>query len=416
MPAKKNILLVSYYFPPLGMGGVGRSRALYKYLPKHGYNVMVLTVKNIVFPEYDDTLLRSDDRGSIIRTGSLDPARLLYLLGFRKTGISGSKSSILSSLFFPDSKRGWNSFALRKAKEIIKSNDIAAVITTSPPPSSHIIGLQLKTEYGIRWIADFRDFWFSLPVEYVYSSQNKKSKALALIRNIIDTADEVVSVNNSIREYMGRGEVIMNGADINTAQNWKVNGNIINNKFIIGILGTINHLTPIEPLFKAVNHIINKNPVLESKISIVHVGHIDKDLALALLDKYSLNDVVTLHGYLPEAKAIETLAGSDMLYFSVNRFDNFHILPGRIFYYLMSGLPILGVVPKGSDAAALLNEYQYGKVLGHDEIAMMSEYILEVYHRKSENKPRQNPDLVINYKYSTAAMTEEYAELLNRIL
>jgi len=74
----KTVLLVAYYFPPMGMGGVGRPYALFRYLPDYGYNVIVLTVKDILYPQYDYSLLNEGDKSCIYRTGSLDPARLLY--------------------------------------------------------------------------------------------------------------------------------------------------------------------------------------------------------------------------------------------------------------------------------------------------------------------------------------------------
>ncbi|MCX6825673.1 MAG: hypothetical protein NTV06_00185, partial [candidate division Zixibacteria bacterium] len=147
MPLRKNILLVSYYFPPLGMGGVGRPYSLFKYLPDYGYDVTVLTVKTILYPEYDHSLLAGVDKAKIARTGSFDPARLLYLVGLRNK--KALESSLLRKggwLYFPDSKRGWNLLATPRAKNIIKQKNIAAVITTTPPPSSHLIGMKLKKQ------------------------------------------------------------------------------------------------------------------------------------------------------------------------------------------------------------------------------------------------------------------------------
>ncbi len=415
MPNKKKILLISYYFPPLALGGVKRPYALFRYLPECGYNVIVLTVKNIFYPGYDFSRQLSDFENPIIRTGSFDPARLMYLSGFRRQKRSIMKLPAQTSLFFPDSKRGWNWFAFRKAKEIIEDNNISAIITTSPPPSSHIIGMKLKDAFNIPWIADFRDFWFSLPIEKVYSSPNQILRAKALMKSIFDKADELVCVNNSIRNYLSRGEVIMNGAEIEETKSWQSDRKRDNAKFIVGILGTINYLCPIEPLFKAFNLSIRENSSLKDNISILHVGHIDRE-SINLIGKYDLHDNVSLHGYLPAEKAIEVLSGSDMLYLSVNEFDNYHILPGRIFDYLMSGLPVLGVVPEDSDAADLLNEYKYGKVIRHGAIERISQYIMNVYENRNNIRQRAETGGQINYKYSTEAMAEKYARLLDRIL
>jgi len=415
MPDKNNILLISYYFPPLALGGVKRPYALYKYLPEYSYDVTVLTVKNIFYPEYDYSRRLSGFENPIIRTGSFDPARLMYLLGFRRQKRSTIKLPAQTSLFFPDSKKGWIWFALRAAKKVIEDYNISAIITSSPPPSAHIIGMKLKDTFNIPWIADFRDFWFSLPIEKVYSSPDQILKAEALKKSFFDKADELVCVNNGIRNYLGRGEVIMNGAEIDDTKSWRSDRKRDDAKFIVGILGTINYLCPIEPLFKAINLLIRENSSLKDNFSILHVGNIDRE-SINLIDKYDLHDNVSLHGYLPAKTAIEVLSGSDMLYLSVNEFDNYHILPGRIFDYLVSGLPILGVVPEDSDAAALLNEYKYGKVVQHGAIEKMSQYIINIYENRNNIRQRTETGHEINYKYSTEAMAEKYARLLDRIL
>lgn len=415
MIPKKDILLLSYYFPPLGMGGVGRPHALYRHLPEFGYNVIVLTVKDVLYPAYDYSLLDDKDEESIIRTGSVDPARILHLLGLKRRGKSYIGSSGAARFFFPDSKRGWNRFALRKARHIIEKGNISALITTSPPPSTHIVGLKLKALSGIPWIADFRDFWFSLPIELVYPTRIHKSYALRLKQKIVGLADAVVVVNNSIKNYLGRGEVIMNGADIELSRHWRFECERSNDKFTIGILGTINELCPVESLFKAIASLIADDVSLQDKLSIVHVGHCDMPMITTLANKYSLGDIVSLRGYLPKARALESLAIADMLFFSVNTFGKYNILPGRIFDYLMSGKPILGVVPPNSDAAHLLKEYGHSKVIMHERITEASAYIHRLYDNWMSNGQRQDYAPPDKTEFSTVSLARRYAELLDRI-
>ena len=72
----KSVLIIAYYFPPLGLGGVQRMSKLAKYLPQFGYNVRVLTVKPICYPAYDQTLLEElPSSVEIYRSGSRDPAQ-----------------------------------------------------------------------------------------------------------------------------------------------------------------------------------------------------------------------------------------------------------------------------------------------------------------------------------------------------
>jgi glycosyltransferase involved in cell wall biosynthesis len=410
---KKNLLLIAYYFPPLGMGGVGRALGLYKYLPRHGYDVTVLTVKNIVYPEYDYSLLKNIDCSRIIRSGSLDPSRLLYLWGIRKPERLTAGLRKYSSSIMPDSKRGWNILAFRKAEKIIKNENIAAIITSSPPPSSHLLGLKLKAKYDIPWIADFRDLWFSLPIEQVYHTKEQIGYALELKKRIGEKADEIVSVNNDIKKYLGRGTVIRNGAEAGLREIWKMNRASQSGRFVIGVLGTINYLCPIEPLFTAVAKLIEKDSPLSDKISIVHVGSYNKEMMTELISKYHLENIVSLKGYLPKEKAIGVFAGSSLLYLGVGQFGGYNILPGRIFDYLISGKPIMAVVPPESDAAELVRQSGRGEVFAFDDPAGIGDYIGRQINNKSMPIAVDENELS---KYTTAAMAENYAKLITRIL
>ncbi|MCX6828256.1 MAG: glycosyltransferase [candidate division Zixibacteria bacterium] len=416
MPPDRTILLISYYFPPLGMGGVGRPLALYKYLPESGYKVRVLTVKNILYPEYDYSLLEGIDAANVIRTDSFDPARLLYLLGLRNTmalDTSGIRS--LSRRRRPDSKRGWHFFALRKAEEIIKREKIDAVITTSPPPSSHLLGLKLKEKFNIRWVADFRDLWFSLPIEQVYAHPADQAYALDLKKMIIERADEVVSVNNDIRRYLGRGEVIMNGADIETARLWEGPKARSDDRLVIGLLGTINYLCPIEPLLKGISALIKADSKWKERLSIIHVGHCAKE-AIASISRHGLEDIIRRKGYLPKGEAIKAMADCDLLYLAVEKFGGYNILPGRIFDYLISGKPILGVVAKDSDAAALLHEYPLGTVIPPEKSELIARHLEEMAGRPKIIDRSPKLDEHIKLKYSSITTAKKYAALLDRVL
>lgn len=415
MPTHKNktILLIAYYFPPLGMGGIGRPYALFRYLPDYGYNVIVLTVKDILYPQYDYSLLNEDDKNKIYRCGSLDPARILYLMGKRKQGRAGYPNmSRKLPLYFPDLKRGWTFFAKRKLKKLVQNNNISAIITTAPPPSVHLLGLALKKMSQMPWVADIRDYWFSLPIEKVYPDGLKKNYSLRLKGKIQKQADKIISVNNDIKKYYGRGEVIMNGADRVVMEQWRKPWKSAEKKLTIGLLGTFNYLVPVEPLFESIRKIIDGNDIAESKIQIIHAGFADAEFD-KLIDKYRLNQIVSKKGYLERQKAIEALLPSDLLYIGVNKFEEYNILPGRIFDYLVSGKHILGLAPENSDMAALLDEYRYGTVITDYGTKKVADYLVTAFGRKINNTlPAQSFEYAAE-KFSMSALAEKYAAVLD---
>jgi len=74
----KQILFISYFFPPLGGPGVQRAQKFTKYLPQFGWQPIVITVKNIEYIAYDYSLLKEISNVEIHRTDSFDLMRLLY--------------------------------------------------------------------------------------------------------------------------------------------------------------------------------------------------------------------------------------------------------------------------------------------------------------------------------------------------
>src|SRR5574341_72662 len=154
--AKKKVLIIAYYFPPLGGAGVQRALKFAKYLPEFGWEPVVLTVKKISYPAWDETFLQEIPPGAKIwRSGSLDPQRLVYLFSRlsnlkpakQKSGPTGQTSERLRFLkwfFIPDSKIGWSPFALGKGLRLVRKEKIDLIFSTSPPTTSHMVGYWLS--------------------------------------------------------------------------------------------------------------------------------------------------------------------------------------------------------------------------------------------------------------------------------
>lgn len=80
--------------------------------------------------------------------------------GFRKAVMG----VILKWLVIPDPQIGWGAFSLRSALRLLRRGEADAIFTTSPPESSHVFGLVLKTLTGKPWVMDLRDPWTFEPV------------------------------------------------------------------------------------------------------------------------------------------------------------------------------------------------------------------------------------------------------------
>ena len=127
----KKLLILTYYFPPLGLGGTQRVAKFVKYLPQFGWRPTVVTVKPIAYWALDESLMQDVKEARIIRTESLDPQRLLARLGRttiqasageKRVGVGATINQKLLPFFLtPDSKILWRPFALRAVKKLLKN-------------------------------------------------------------------------------------------------------------------------------------------------------------------------------------------------------------------------------------------------------------------------------------------------------
>ena len=61
---------------------------------------------------------------------------------------------------YPDEMKGWIPFAVRSIeRDADQGKKVDAILSTSPPISSHLIAAKAKTILGCPWVADFRDLW-----------------------------------------------------------------------------------------------------------------------------------------------------------------------------------------------------------------------------------------------------------------
>ena len=153
------VLIVTYYWPPSGGGGVQRWLKFATYLDRLGCDCTIYTPSNPDVPIIDSSLL--DDiptRIKVLTTPISEPSRILKKITGRsvsnRIGASGGggKKSLFSrfslwirgNLFIPDARVGWVKPSVEFLKGWLVKNKVDAIITTGPPHSMHLIGLGLK--------------------------------------------------------------------------------------------------------------------------------------------------------------------------------------------------------------------------------------------------------------------------------
>ncbi len=420
----KRVLILAYYFPPLGMGGTQRATKFVKYLPEFGWEPVVVTVKDVAYYATDPTLLAGMSGRRIHRTGSLDPQRLLYLLTRRRTGaVSGTGpgrdfvNKLLALLLVPDAKILWLPFAIFTAWKISRREKVDCVLTTSPPHSAHLAGLALKYFLGMPWIADFRDGWaggnFQAEPTAVHSALNR------WLQNwIVRKADKVIAVSDGLAGRLQKAtgkecdkfEVLTNGFD---ADDFRSIGPEANPAcFSIIYSGALTKMTPLRPFLLALAAWIREMPELGTKIRVRLVGHnLEPDLE-TMCRELGLSENVEFTGYLPHARALEIVCGADLLLYPVAPDASDDFVPGKTFEYLASGRRILAYGPC-VEGVRILQRVGSRTVLAQANIPSIKQALQDI-QRQQEDGGRQ-PDLTPLAAFERKHLTKKLAEILDSL-
>jgi len=416
--SKGRVLLICYYFPPLGGAGIGRTLSLFKELGDFGYDCHVLTVKPVVYRMYEHELLKQLDSARIFRSGSIDPQRLLYLFGFRKVSTRyADDSRLISKSFFPDSKVGWVKPAIRRGQKLIGKNSYDLILSSSPPVSAHLVAKELSERNKISWIADWRDYWTSFKPEDLYNDQSDVNKRKELVSDLNSAARIVTSVNSASAKYVGAEKIIPNSFDKDDARLWSaLDKKDKNDKFLIGLFGTLSDLTPVRPLFDLLNQMREQLPNLFEKVSLLQIGQVDSDWLDKQIREYGLVGKIEKRGYLPRRQAIAELNSASLFYLGVSRVHGQGITTGRIYTLLASGRPILAYAREDSELAGLLREVPGSFVFDTGNISSALQFVkqsIEMYGSK-ENKISPMPEHARNC--SSSNMVRQFAKLFDEVL
>jgi glycosyltransferase involved in cell wall biosynthesis len=391
MNVLKKILIITYYWPPSGGAGVQRWLKFAKYLPEFGYEVHVLTVnaETANYPQLDESLLSEVPQNIHVHTTKTSDPYVIYSLfgrtapssGFANEtvhGISGLVKKlarfIRGNMFIPDPRKGWNQYAIKKANELIDTHGIDMVVTTSPPHSTQLIGLELKKTRNIKWVADMRDPWTKIYyVSELLQTKWAKNRNVKLERAVLENANRVITVSQSLagefcelapRLKQENVEVIPNGFDEDDFQ-FDIP---FDKQFTIGYMGTITDQYDVTALLKTVGSI-------EVDIAFRFIGDVPTQFRNRI-EEVSTKTEFT--GYLNHDQAIEKAAACSVLLLVIPKIENNKgILTGKIFEYLALNRPILGIGPADGDAAAILNETGTGKMFDYADETGIRQFMEE---------------------------------------
>jgi glycosyltransferase involved in cell wall biosynthesis len=365
------LLLVSFYFPPAGGGGVQRPLKLATHLPAAGIETHVLAPDDPKWIHTGEELVVPTKawvhRAHYLGPKGRKPAEELH--GLEGVDRMLRQAGLLSRRFLvPDENAAWALTAGPAAIRLIRQHSIDVVLTTSPPPSVHLIGAAAKAATGVKWIADLRDSLLAhahRQADNPAAVMKEKSRA-AVARLVAKRADAVVAVSEPIAEETrgleptGRVVTIPNGCDYEDFQGLEYTPA---ERFRITHAGSFIGRRSPRPFLTA---------LAESRLDVIarFVGDFraaDREWAEGL----GLGDRLELVPYTSHRESLQLQRDSEALLLLIPDAEGRGraVLSGKVFEYLAAERPILASVPPDGEAARLLRETGAGIIVGPEDVA-----------------------------------------------
>lgn len=458
----KKILIIAYYFPPLGGGGVQRPLKFCKYIPNFGFKPIVLTSKNGVGPVYDETLL--DELNSykdvkIYRTLSYELGGIKKLLFGQRAKGAGQRAKgkgqsvkreeslefgvriserkitvkinkltkkiqiflqkiynalflIIKKISIPDDKIYWTLPTLFSAIKIIKKENIDLIFITIPPNSSFILGILLKKFTGKKLVVDYRDPW-NTPhtrrcLNYLLEKWGLKNcngivYAWPGISNILtDLFNNIFSSKKSA--------LIYNGFDEDDYKNISSKNF---NKFTIISGGELYDSKNIY-FFKIVEELLMEHPEIRNNFQIIILSNYHKWFE-DYLKKSTIKDNIISLGILPKKKYLSFVKGANLaVIFSHPKKNGNMAIHGRIFDYLYLKKKVLIIDFKESEIINLAKKVSNAEIYFAEQKKEIKQYLFTIIKNRNNNSELS----IVNNKFnlfSRKAQTKNLATFFNNL-
>ena len=357
----RRVLVVSYYFPPAGGGGVQRVLKWVKYLPELGWEVMVVCADNKgVVP---DPALAAELPREVRVVRVAGP-------GGAVAGAGGHSGIVqrLRPLAFPDTQAAWWPRAVPALRALARAWGPGVVLASGPPFSVFVPALAAARAGGCPLVIDFRDEWrgfYAAGYNPLAAGALRRAMVGALERAVVRQAGRVVvaspAYSRRLRRLYGgpRGKYVWipNGYDPPDfpdppppAPRWE-------GRIVISYVGTVFEVTSLEYLLRGLG-LLGREVLRRLELRVV--GRVvDRRFISPLPEGLRLR----LVGPLEHPRAVAQMLSAHVLVLTLAPMPGAErVIPAKTYEYLAARRPVLGVLPPG-ECAKIIATLKAGEVL-----------------------------------------------------
>ncbi|MDY2586701.1 glycosyltransferase family 4 protein [Winogradskyella aquimaris] len=426
----EKVLIITYYWPPAGGPGVQRWLKFVKYLPEFGIEPIVYCPENPNYPIVDESLVNEIPKDiTILKQPIKEPYQIAGFLSKKSSkkissGVipKAKKQSLIERLmiyvrgnfFIPDARKHWIKPSVEFLSNYINKHKIETIITTGPPHSLHVIGLQLKQKLNIKWITDFRDPWTTIGYHKALKlRKTSKKKHIQLESEVLNTADAIVVTSNHTKnEFTTKTNqsisVITNGYDNHSV---RVEGK--DDKFTLSHIGSLLSERNPKVLWEVLSELISENDAFSNAFQLNLIGVVSDDV-LESIDDSGLKNYLNIIGYVSHDEAIKyQMASRLLLLIEIDSEDTKAIIPGKLFEYLISETPIIAIGPEDSDVQDIIRNTNTGVYFNYRQKEKLKTQIVSFF------EAYLNDSLTVHaiglQPYSRKALTKRLSEVIKAL-
>lgn len=376
----KKVLIVAYAFPPVGGAGVQRPTKFVKYLRNYGWEPSVLTCLNPSVPVTDEALLGDIPPGiEIFYARTFEPGYASKVSFAQNKNVDENTLSVvgkiknaikaIAGLFLvPDVQVLWWPGLVCKLIWLLNKRSFDCVFVTAPPFSSMIPVALVCRLFGVPVIADFRDEWVFNRIHIENSSKNS-------FVNWIDKQGEKLVVHSSAAIVAATSRYIQSLQErhpaVNQAKMYSITNGFDADDFLgrsslipkvkadgrrinIVYTGTVWSATSLEKFLVALGFLFIEHPAFKEIVHLKVYGRIVPSEAHYLTSS-TVTENIELKGYCSHNTILQEIMAADILLLTLSNYDGAErIIPAKTFEYMVTGNPILALLPEGEAKEVLV--------------------------------------------------------------
>ncbi len=325
-------------------------------------------------------------------------------------------------IYVPDHMVRWTRSGRKVAESFARTNNVRCVLTSSPRESTHLVGLHLRENSGVPWIADFRDLWTHKSQAYRPATPIHDRWIRKLERRIMATADHVIANTEENREIYirdfglspDRVSTVPNGFDRSDVELSDVKP-FPSKKFRIGHMGSLAKTSyPWREFLEAFAALASE--VGKENVEFVHCGNHSRDVNEFVAQR-NLGDVFNYAGSISHFDAMRLMAATDVqLVLLYDNEDSYTLAPQKLYNYMIVPGPILSIAPQNGAVARVTEETRCGVVVpparGDNRLY---DQLLKFYREWCDGSLACNPDVDAIENYSRAEQAGKIAKIMRTI-